>query len=429
MTVLVVDDEKNIRRVMKMIITEMGFSFLGAENPEEADKVLENNPVDILVLDIKMPKMDGISYLKAVQSRYPEIPVIMLSGHGTVSGAVETMKIGAVDFIEKTGDESRIREVLQKTAEKVTWDSSYREEDIIFHDPKMKQLMKKINTFGDKKINLLITGENGVGKEVIAATIHKKRVGHHAAFVAVNCGALPEELFESEMFGYEKGAFTGADSPRSGKLEAAEGGTLFLDEIGELSLKNQVSLLRVLQDKQVTRLGSHRPVSLDFNLISATNRDLTLMAMNKAFREDLYFRINVMEITVPPLRERKNDILPLAYHFLKQMNAEYKTGKKHIHPDLEVFMLNYAWPGNVRELKNFIERLTVLTEGETLYYNDSFLQTSRMDLKALLDKNEKEILARVIKVTGGDRSQMAKLLNISLRELKERFLRHALKMD
>ena len=182
MTVLVVDDEKNIRRVMKMIITEMGFSFLGAENPEEADKVLENNPVDILVLDIKMPKMDGISYLKAVQSRYPEIPVIMLSGHGTVSGAVETMKIGAVDFIEKTGDESRIREVLQKTAEKVTWDSSYREEDIIFHDPKMKQLMKKINTFGDKKINLLITGENGVGKEVIAATIHKKRVGHHAAF-------------------------------------------------------------------------------------------------------------------------------------------------------------------------------------------------------------------------------------------------------
>lgn len=216
MNILVVDDEKNIRRVMEIIITEMGFTFTGAEDPEKAMEVLEKSPVDILVLDIKMPKMDGISFLKIVQSQYPEIPVIMLSGHGTISGAVESMKIGAADFIEKNGDEEQIRSVLRKTADMVQWRKSADEEDFLFRDSKMVRLVKKADSLSGKKINLLLTGENGVGKEVIAHYIHRKTMGKGAPFIPVNCGALPEGLFESEMFGFEKGAFTGADTKKKG---------------------------------------------------------------------------------------------------------------------------------------------------------------------------------------------------------------------
>lgn len=426
MNILVVDDEKNIRRVMEIIITEMGFKFTGAEDPEKAMEVLEKSPVDILVLDIKMPKMDGISFLKIVQSQYPEIPVIMLSGHGTISGAVESMKIGAADFIEKNGDEEQIRSVLRKTADMVQWRKSADEEDFLFRDSKMVRLVKKADSLSGKKINLLLTGENGVGKEVIAHYIHRKTMGKGAPFIPVNCGALPEGLFESEMFGFEKGAFTGADTKKKGKIRAAEGGTLFLDEIGDLSLKSQVSLLRVLQENQVTPLGSVTPLSVDFNLITATNKDLTLMVMNRKFREDLYFRIAVMELDIPPLRERREDIMPLAVHFLHQVCTKYGMGKKGIHPDLEKFMLHYTWPGNVRELKNFVERLAVLSEGETLYYKETDLKNARMDLNSLLEKNEKEILSRVIRITGGDREKMSRLLNIPVKEVKERLQRHEL---
>ena len=426
MNILVVDDEKNIRRVMEIIATEMGFHFFGAEDPEKAADILEKSAIDILVLDIKMPKMDGISFLKIIQSRYPEIPVIMLSGHGTVSGAVEAMKIGAVDFIEKNGDEEQIKSVLRKTADMIRWGRSGEENDFLFRDPKMTRLIKKADNLAGKRINLLLTGENGVGKEVIAKYIHGRIMGHGAPFIPVNCGALPEELFESEMFGYEKGAFTGADKRQTGKIRAAGGGTLFLDEIGDLSPKSQASLLRVLQDKQVTPLGSVSPVFVEFNLISATNKDLTMMVMNRKFREDLFFRINVMDMHIPPLRDRREDIMPLAYFFLHEITRKYEMARKGIHPDLENFMLHYTWPGNVRELKNFIERLAVLSDGDTLYYRDSDLNSARMDLNALLDKNEKEILTRVITITGGDREKMSRLLNISVKEIKERMQRHDL---
>ena len=426
MNILVVDDEKNIRRVMEIITTEMGFQFFGAEDPEKAAVILETSPIDILVLDIKMPKMDGISFLKVIQSQYPEIPVIMLSGHGTVSGAVEAMKIGAVDFIEKNGDEEQIRSVLRKRADMILWGRQGEENDVLFRDPKMVRLIKKADNLAGKRINLLLTGENGVGKEVIAKYIHGKIMGGKSPFIPVNCGALPEELFESEMFGYEKGAFTGADKRQAGKIRAAAGGTLFLDEVGDLSQKSQVSLLRVLQDGQVTPLGSVSPVSVEFNLISATNKDLAMMVMNKKFREDLFFRINVMDMHIPPLRDRHQDIMPLAYHFLHEITRKYGMAKKGIHPDLETFMLHYTWPGNVRELKNFIERLAILSDGETLYYKESDLAGARMDLNALLDKNEKEILTRVITITGGDREKMSRLLNIPVKEVKERLQRHDL---
>ncbi len=424
LNILVVDDEKNIRKVMDIVITDMGHKFYGAENPEAASDMLKEKEMDMIILDIKMPKMDGMEYLKLLNMNYPDIPVIMLSGHGTISNAVEALKIGAADFIEKNGDEDVIYDVISRVAANLGSKADDTFAGFLYRDKKMARIIKKIRALNGKNINILINGESGVGKEIVARYIHASSARASGPFVPVDCGAVPVNLFESEMFGYEQGAFTGASRQKKGKIEMADGGTLFLDEICNLKPQSQVSLLRVLQERSFYRLGGKEPVNSEFGLISASNTDLMSASGKNEFREDLYFRINVMEIYIPPLRERRDDIMPLSNSFLHEFKVKYGGDRKYIHPDLESYLLNYTWPGNVRELKNFMERLYIMTESDTLYFNEEYLVSMQLDIATMLRRNERDILERILAITGGDLVKSAKALNIEIEDLKKRMSIH-----
>lgn len=420
MDILVVDDEPNIRKVMELIINDLGYNTYKAENPVEAKKILKKEKVDLIILDIKMPKMDGIQFLKILNVNYKDIPVIMLTAHGNISIAVNTIKIGAFDFIEKGADEDIIKEKIEKALlEKKQIKNNY-EVNMVVNSSKMKNLLKKARTVANKDVNVLIKGESGVGKEKLAKYIYKIANNRYKDFIAVNCGAIPDELFESEMFGYEKGAFTGSENKHKGKIEKANNGILFLDEIGELSKENQVALLRVIENKEFFRLGGSKKIKSDFKLISATNQSLEKKVRNNSFRKDLYFRINVYEFNIPPLRNRKKDILPLAYYFINQFCEKYKLENKEIHPELKKFLKNNYWKGNIRELKNFIERLLIFSDEKYLYFNEDYLGDTNINLDKILREDEIEILNRAYELTNGNKEKMCKILNINKKDLDER---------
>jgi len=372
--VLVVDDEINITKTIKEVLEDYGFSVITLNEGDKTLSILNIEDVDLVILDLLMPSIGGTDILKEIKKQFPLVPVIIISGHGTISATVECIKLGAFDFIEKPISIDKLISTVNNAikfrdleSEKVAYWSEYR---IIGESEHIKKILDFIDKVADSDASVLITGENGVGKEVVARLIHLKSPRRSEPFVDINCAAIPETLMESELFGYERGAFTGAVSSKKGKIEVANKGTLFLDEIAEMPLGLQSKLLRVLQEKVVYRLGSNKGIEVDVRFVFSTNKDLKTQIKEGAFREDLYYRINVIPIHIPPLRERKDDIVPIATYYLGEFSSKY--GKKGIEFSDEVkdVFLKYSWPGNVRELKNIVERLVIMSKGDKITIGD-----------------------------------------------------------
>ena len=372
-TVLVVDDEKNIRRTLRMVLESEDYRVLDAAAAEEGLALIEENLVHCILLDLKLPGMSGMEALDRLQAESPgetAIPVVVISGHGTVADAVHATKLGAFDFLEKPLDRDRViitvRNALrqQRMAREV---DELREQvkgrfEMIGRSPVMQRLFTEIAKVAPTKGRVLITGESGTGKELVARAIHENSPLSSAPFVKVNCAAISPELIESELFGHEKGAFTGATSRKRGLFEVAHGGTLFLDEIGDMSLPAQAKLLRVLQTGEMTRVGGERVIKVDVRVIAATNKSLEQEVERGAFREDLYFRLNVIPLNSPPLRERLEDIPNMVDHFVEEFCRENGFRHKKVDPEVLDRLTRYEWPGNVRELKNVIERVVIMSD-------------------------------------------------------------------
>ncbi len=394
-TILITDDEQSIRNALKEILEFEDYATLEAENGEEALEIVQEERVDLVMLDIKMKGMDGIEVLEKLKQIKPEIPVIMISGHGTIKIAVEATKNGAFDFLEKPPDLNRlltsVRNAL-KSGELIQENREIRKElhgstEIIGESPAIIKVKKMIEKVAPSNSRVLITGENGTGKELVARAIHEKSKRSSKKFVDVNCAAIPPDLLESELFGHEKGAFTGASSQRIGKFEQADGGTLFLDEIGDMSADSQAKVLRALQENQITRVGGTERIDIDVRVLSATNQDLQEQIENGGFREDLFHRLNVIPIHLPPLRERKNDITILANFFLDQLSErEIVFAGKSFSEDALEMLEKQSWSGNIRELQNVVERLALLsTEDEITAEDVEQLVVQKKKQKNMLD--------------------------------------------
>jgi len=378
-TILVTDDEKSIRNSLREILEFENYSVIEAEGGESAVSQVSSTDIDLMILDIKMKGMDGIEVLEKVKEIQPNLPVIMISGHGTIKIAVEATKMGAFDFIEKPPDLNRllisVRNALSRN-ELIQENKRIRSElnnvtEMVGESAAISHIKKTIEKVAPSSSRVLITGENGTGKELVARWIHEKSQRATKAFIDVNCAAIPADLLESELFGHEKGAFTGASEQRIGKFEQADGGTLFLDEIGDMSIDAQSKVLRVLQENQVTRVGGSERINVDVRLISATNRDLEMEIRENRFREDLVHRINVIPIHVPPLRERKEDIPVLANWFLSKLAQKeiIYAGKSFTDEALNE-MKELSWTGNIRQLQNAVERMALLSDGDEIGRDD-----------------------------------------------------------
>ena len=366
--ILVADDERSIRLVLRKYLQSKGHQVVEAENGQEALSILEKGGVDVAFVDINMPKLSGLEILERVK----EVPIVILTAYGTMDYTVRAIERGAVEYITKPFSFEEISQVLERflKREKVEDYSFVSEGEVVGSSKKMQEIFKLVGKVARSSITVLITGESGTGKEVIARAIHRYSDRKDKPFVAVNCAALPPNLLEAELFGYEKGAFTGALSSRRGLFEQADGGTLFLDEIGELPLELQAKLLRVLQDKEIRRIGSERTKKVDVRVVAATNRDLEEEVRRGKFREDLYFRLNVVKVEIPPLRERKEDVIPLAYHFIRKFSNEFKLPLKELSEEAVDFLMTYHFPGNVRELENMILRAMVLSSSDYITASD-----------------------------------------------------------
>lgn len=375
--ILVIDDEAAIRKTLTEILSFEGYKIDEAADGEQALKLLEQHKYDLALCDIKMPKMDGVEFLKKATELTPDMPVIMISGHGTIETAVEAVKKGAYDFISKPPDLNRllitIKNALEKgnlvTETRVLKKKISRVQDMVGESEPIKKIIDTIDKVAPTDARVLITGENGVGKELVARWIHEKSARNASPLVEVNCAAIPTELIESELFGHEKGSFTSAVKQRIGKFEQADGGTLFLDEIGDMSLSAQAKVLRALQEGKITRVGADKDINVDVRVIAATNKDLLQEVELKNFRLDLYHRLSVILIHVPSLNERRDDIPMLVDQFLEQICADYGINKKGIDTAALKMLQSYNWTGNIRELRNVVERLVILS-GKTIIGSD-----------------------------------------------------------
>src|SRR2546425_4356446 len=376
--IFVTDDEQAIRGAIIKRLTRQGHHVVGYESGEALLEGLQHNLPDLVLLDVKMPGLSGLEALKHVRQLAPAAIVIMLTAYGTVQDAVETMKLGAYDFMIKSVDREGIDAVIARAldvlrlrqrleSELSRQDSRYHMKNLEAHSPAMKQLLEQVREVAESpKSSVMLLGETGTGKEFLAHVIHHNGPRASGPFIGVNCTAIPKELFESELFGFERGAFTGANQRKLGLLEKAEGGTLFLDEIGDLDLAMQAKLLRVLQERSFRRLGGTDDISVDFRLMTASNRDLKKEVARGAFREDLFFRLNVVSFELPPLRKRVEDIIPLCLRAIVRFGQEFGKEVLDIEPDAKVLLERYAYPGNIRELHNIIERAMILCHGKTL---------------------------------------------------------------
>jgi two-component system NtrC family response regulator len=452
-TVLIVDDEKNYTRILGAVLEEEGFETLTANSGPEALEILEGSDVDLVLTDMKMPLMDGIQLLEKIKTRDSELPVIMMTAHGTVDKAVEAMQKGAYSYILKPFDNDRLiiyvrkavamfRVIKENRDLRNAVSSQYSFGNIIGKSKVMQQVFDTIRKVAPSNATVLIEGESGTGKELVAKSIHFNSPRREKPFVAVNCSALAETLLESELFGHEKGAFTGAVSMRKGRFELADTGTLFLDEIGDMSTGLQVKLLRVLQEKVFERVGGTKPIAVNIRVIAATNRNLKEEMKKERFREDLYYRLNVVHIALPSLKQRQQDIRLLLDHFIKK----YADERKHsvpvtgIDPDVERLFYEYSWPGNVRELENLIERLMIMSPGGVITPADlpkSFKETAHDDLYIesvpadaklydTLTMIEKTMILRALKKTGYIQSRAAELLGIGKSGLNQKIKKYNL---
>lgn len=369
--ILIVDDEPSIRRILQVAFEKVGYTAFTAEDARNALQLLDTQKFDAVMSDVTMPGMSGYDLLKEIGRSHPEVPVIMMTAYGTIPQAIQAIRDGAFEYITKPFDLDQVKKIVKNALEseegtRVVGRSGKKsggtqEKPFIAASQAMLDVLEMVEQVADSRATVLITGESGCGKEVIARALHTRSARHKKPFVAVSCAALPETLLESELFGYEKGAFTGAQGAKVGRFEAAQEGTLFLDEIGEIPLATQVKLLRVLQEREVERLGSNKPTKVDVRLVTATNRDLARAVEEGVFRLDLMYRLQVIEIQLPPLRERRDDILPLAEHFLAKFAAENGRPDLTFAPEAAEALRAYSWPGNVRELENTIERAVVIS--------------------------------------------------------------------
>ena len=370
--ILVVDDEKNMRRVLSAMLHKEGYQPVEAENGKMALAYLEHHTPACIITDLKMPEMDGLELLDRAVQRSVAAPIILITAHGTVDTAVKAMKQGAYDYLTKPFDKAELLNVVRKATRTGTMRRAEPQnvgslEDFVEStDPSMVEVTKLVDRVSDTDITVLITGESGTGKELIARAVHRQGTRREQPFVAINCAAIPDDLTESELFGYEKGAFTGAVLSKPGRFELADRGTLFLDEVGTLSMKVQGKLLRVLQERSFERVGGIKTLKVDTRLVTATNTDLKEMVENGSFREDLYYRLNVVRIHLPALRDRTADIVPLTRHFIDRFNQ--KMGKQIEGPSDAALsrLLTYPWPGNIRELENAIERAVLMADGDRI---------------------------------------------------------------
>lgn len=432
-TILIADDEVEIRESLSMVLQDEGLQCLTAGDGEEALDIILRDDIDILITDIRMPKIDGMQLLKKTKEVSPKTLIILITAYATVQTAVESLRNGASDYILKPLDFDevvlRIKHLMRhKELEyenkylREQIDQSYNFNFIVGESAAMKELYRMIKRIGKTNTNVLITGRSGTGKELIARAIHADSERSQKPFIPVNCGAIPENLFESELFGYRKGAFSGADSNKDGVFKAASGGTLFLDEIGDLPESVQVKLLRAIQEKEIRPLGSNSAVKVDVRLISATNKNLEKEVEEGRFREDLYYRINIIELKVPELSKRKEDIPLLVNHFIKKYNHEFHREIKGVSNEAMKILMLYKWKGQVRELENVVERAVLLTDNDYIIPDDlpsnmtndkeSFIITDTDNLNEALSAYERNHIINVLKRTDWNRSEAAKMMGI-----------------
>lgn len=445
-TVLVIDDEPAHRLMVRVVLGDAGFRVLEADNGATGLNILRTKSVDVVLLDMRMPGMSGLEVLQRLRESGTFPPVIMLTAFGNVGSAVEAMKTGAFDYLSKPADNDELLAVVQKAAEHASLRREnrelkkqigrMRETRIIGDSPDMRAVVELIEQVGPSEANVLILGESGTGKELVAQMLHEHSHRKNGPLVKVNCAALPENLLESELFGYVKGAFTGAAQDKPGRFQLAEGGTLFLDEIGELPLTLQAKILRALQERVVEPLGGIAPVSVDVRFIAATNRRLPDMIEKGTFREDLYYRLNVLEIRIPPLRERLEDIPLLADYLLRKLGQKNSKPLRSVSREFLEALMRYEWKGNVRELENVLERSLILCRDDILDVRDlpdhlralaeSAASSSSVLKESPLEAAERNALEDTLRKCGGHRERTAKALGISRRTLQYRLKKYGL---
>lgn len=435
-SILIVDDEKNIREGLGKALEMDGYQVLLSEDGQEAFDRVGEDEVDLVIADLKMPRMSGEELLKRMVETHPTIPVIILTGHGTIESAVNAMRAGAFDFMTKPVNLDRLGLLVKRalsTRELVLQHRQLQEEldkhrnytNIIGTSSEMKRIFEKVQQVAPTRASVLITGESGVGKELVADAIHNLSGRKDRPLIKVHCAALSESLLESELFGHEKGAFTGAVSRKRGRFELANGGTILLDEIGEISQSVQIKILRVLQEKKFERVGGEETLEVDTRIVSATNRDLKEEIASGQFREDLYYRLNVVNIDVPALRERKDDIPLLASSFVREFAKENNKPVEGIDPKARAALYSYAWPGNVRELRNCIESAVVMSKGTILQLEDlppniresDDRDVIRIPVGSTLSKAEREVIRNTLLYHKGNKSKTAETLGIGRKTL------------
>jgi len=438
--VLVVDDEANLRKVLGALLRSEGYEVSLAADGEMGLNEFKKNGADIVVTDLVMPKFGGMELLKAINDLAPDVPVIIVTAHGTVDSAVEAIKRGAFDYITKPYDKDELAAVIAKAARTHDLTQRAARQSIIGDAPQMQEVFKIIDKVANTPSTVLITGESGTGKELVAGALHEGSARRAKPLIKINCAAIPKDLMESELFGYEKGAFTGAVTSKPGRFELADSGTLFLDEIGEIPVEMQVKLLRALQESEFERVGGIKTTRVDVRLIAATNRDLQQEIDAGRFRKDLYYRLAVVPIVLPPLRERKADIPVLARHFIEKYNKRLGKKIEGIEDDALTLLQAYPWPGNIRELENLMERVLLFSDGPQIKSRDlpeplhrpAGAATSpaggeppppgETGLKDIIKQRaaemEKELIAKALEETSGNVTRAAKLLQISRKSLQ-----------
>ena len=436
--ILLVDDEVNIRGALVTMLEKKGHQVRGVATAEEGLEQLEATPAELVITDLRMPGIGGMEFLRRVKRTWPETEVVVMTAYGSIDTAVEAMRCGAYDYLAKPIDRERFPIVVDKALERhalTTENKQLRDrletrtrfEHMVGESEPMQRVYSLVEMVADSDVTVLLTGESGTGKELIARAIHHKSTRANGPFVTLNCGALPDNLFESELFGYEKGAFTGAMATKMGRFELANCGTLLLDEVGELSLKSQVDFLRVLETKEFRRLGGTKLLKVDTRIIAATNRNLEEAVKQGDFREDLYYRLNVVPIRLPPLRDRADDIPLLVDRFLAECTALHHRETKEVSREAMRLLRLYGWPGNIRQLRNLMERLVVTVKDTMIQpaHLPEEIQASKEDARTMvvtlgtsLDQLEREVIHRTLTEITNHREKAAKLLGISLRALQ-----------
>lgn len=436
--ILVVDDEINIRGALVTMIEKKGHQVRGVGTAEEGLAQLEAVPAELVITDLRMPGLGGMEFLRRLKDRWPDTEVVVMTAYGSIDTAVEAMRCGAYDYLTKPIDRERFPIVVAKALERhslATENKQLRDrletrmclDHMVGESEPMQRVYNLVEMVADSDVTVLLTGESGTGKELIARAIHHKSPRADGPFITMNCGALPDNLFESELFGYEKGAFTGAVATKMGRFELANGGTLLLDEVGELSLKSQVDFLRVLETKEFRRLGGTKLITVDARIIAATNRNLEEAVKQGDFREDLYYRLNVVPIRLPPLRDRADDIPLLVDRFLTECTTQHHREPKDVSQEAMRLLRLYGWPGNIRQLRNLMERLVVTVKDpmiqlehlpEEIQASKENARTMVVTLGTSLDQLEREVIQRTLTEITDHREKAAKLLGISLRALQ-----------